>query len=139
MSLNVLRTGLQEILSLRNLFLQENNFQTRYNACHERGWTDSYIVTYNNEKIGYGSIKGNENISDRDTVFEFYTIPSFRNLSSAAFLELLHSSKASFMECQSNDFLLTSFLYEYGQNISSNVILFEESFTSDIKIEKIIF
>ena len=25
----------------------------------KRGWTDSYIVIYNSEKIGYGSIKGN--------------------------------------------------------------------------------
>jgi len=139
MTLDVTKTNLKEILYLRNLFLQENNFQIRYNACHERGWTDSYIVMYNKEKIGYGSIKGNENLSDRDTVFEFYVTPSFRKLSSAAFLKLLHSSKASFIECQSNDFLLTSLLYEYGQNISSNVILFEDSITSDIKMDKIVF
>jgi GNAT superfamily N-acetyltransferase len=139
MTLDVTKTNLQEILYLRNLFLQENNFQIRYNACHERGWSDSYIVMYNKEKIGYGSIKGSENLSDRDTVFEFYVTPSFRKLSSAAFLELLHSSKASFIECQSNDLLLTSLLYEYGQNISSNVILFEDSITSDIKMDKIVF
>src|SRR5215210_4124236 len=122
MTLNVAKTNLKEILHLRNLFLQENDFQIRYNACHERGWTDSYVVIYNNEKIGYGSIKGNANLNDRDTVFEFYLTPSFRNLSSTVFLELLHSSKASFIECQSNDFLLTSLLYQRGQNVNSNVI-----------------
>src|SRR6185369_150423 len=103
MSLNVLRAGLQEILPLRNLFLQENNFQIRYNACHERGWTDSYIILYNDEKIGYGAVKGNENIKDRDTVFEFYIIPSYRSISSAAFSKLLSVSGATFIECQSND------------------------------------
>jgi GNAT superfamily N-acetyltransferase len=139
MILDVTKTNLKEILYLRDLFLQENNFQIRYNACHERGWTDSYIVMYNKEKIGYGSIKGNENLGDRDTVFEFYINPSFRRLASAAFSELLHSSKASFIECQSNDLLLTSLLYEYGQNISSNVILFEDSITSEIKVDKILF
>lgn len=137
--LNVTRIDLKEILYLRTLFLQENNFQIRYNACHERGWTDSYVVTYNKEKIGYGAIKGNENTDDRDTIFEFYIIPSFRNLSLGAFLELLHASKATFIECQSNDLLLSSLLYQYGQDISSNVVLFEDHITSDIKMNKIVF
>jgi GNAT superfamily N-acetyltransferase len=139
MTLNVIKSDLKEILHLRNLFLQENNFQIRYNACHERGWTDSYLIVYNNEKIGYGSIKGNGNINDRDTVFEFYLIPPFINISSIAFLELLKSSKVNFVECQSNDLLLTSLLYQYGHNINSNVILFEDGFTSDIKIDTTIF
>lgn len=139
MTLDVTKTSLKEILYLRDLFLQEINFQIRYNACHERGWTDSYIVMYNTEKIGYGSIKGNENISDRDTVFEFYLIPSFRSLSSIVFLELLRSSKANFIECQSNDLLLTSLLYQHGQNINSEVVLFEENFSSDIKSDTALF
>src|SRR5438067_8419074 len=115
MTLDVIKINLEEILYLRNLFLQENNFQIRYNSRHERGLSDSYIVMYDKEKIGYGSIAGYENSHDRDTVFEFYIIPSFRNLSPAAFLKLLHASKATFIECQSNDFLLSSMLYEYGQ------------------------
>ena len=139
MTLDVTKTTLKEILYLRNLFLQENNFQIRYNSRHERGLTDSYIVMYDKEKIGYGSVAGYENSDDRDTVFEFYIIPSFRYLSSAAFLKLLHSSKALFIECQSNDFLLTALLYEYGQKIHANTILLEESSTSDIKIDKILF
>jgi GNAT superfamily N-acetyltransferase len=139
MTLDITKTTLKEILYLRSLFLQENNFQIRYNACHERGWTDSYILMYNKEKIGYGSVKGNENLSDRDTVFEFYVIPSFRSLSSIVFLELLRSSKAGFIECQSNDSLMTSLLYQHGQNINSDVVLFEENFLSDIKSDKALF
>ena len=139
MTLNAFRTDVKEILPLRTLFLQENNFQIRHNACHERDWTDSYILTYNEAKIGYGSIKGNENLNDRDTVFEFYLIPSFRNISSLAFSELLHSSGATFIECQSNDLLLTLLLYQYGQNINSRVILFEDSTKSCLNIDKIIF
>jgi len=37
----VQKTELASILPLRALFLQESNFQVRYNACHERGWSDS--------------------------------------------------------------------------------------------------
>ena len=139
MSAKAIKTRLEEILPFRNLFLQENNFQIRYNACHERGWTDSYIITYNDSKIGYGSIKGNKNPGDRDTIFEFYLIPSYRNLSSIAFAGLLHSSGASFIECQSNDLLLTSLLYQYGQSINSNVILFEDHIVSSLDIGNVIF
>lgn len=139
MTLSITQTDLKEILPLRSLFLQENNFQIRYNAYHERGWAYSYIIKLDKEKIGYGSIKGNEHRNDRDTLFEFYIIPSFRNISSVAFSELLSYSKAAFIECQSNDLLLSSLLYQYGQNINSSVILFEESRTSYIHIDKIIF
>ena len=133
------KVSLKEILPLRNLFLQENNFQIRYNACHERGWTDSYIITHNDDKIGYGSIKGKESFNDRDTVFEFYIIPSFRNLSALAFSKLLSASGVNFIECQSNDLLLTSLLYQYAQNINSDVILFAENTTTFLEHEKAIF
>src|SRR5882724_1678169 len=120
MTPGVIKTNLEEILQLRNLFLQENNFQIRYNSRHERGLSDSYIVMYDQEKIGYGSVAGYENPNDRDTVFEFYIIPFFRNLSSVAFLKLLRASTPIFIECQSNDFLLTTMLYQYGQKINMN-------------------
>ncbi len=139
MVLKTFITGLEEILFLRALFLQENKFQIRYNACHERGWSDSYLIEHNGAKVGYGSIKGNQNLSDRDTVFEFYLIPSFRHLSSVAFTELLKVSGARFIECQSNDQLLTSMLYQYGQNIYSDVILFEDSTTTFLNKDDVVF
>ena len=139
MKLNVNKVSLKEILYLRNLFLQENNFQIRYNACHERGWTDSYLFNFNSETIGYGSVKGKENLDARDTVFEFYLIPSFRNLSKSFFLELINISKASFIECQSNDLLLTSILYQHVQDINSDVILFEENYSSVMKSDIALF
>lgn len=126
MKIEATKTTLKEILSLRNLFLQESNFQIRYNASHERGRTDSYLITVESTPIGYGSIKGNENPAERNTVFEFYIIPSFRHLSSGAFAMLLNISSASFIECQSNDTFLASMLYEYGQNINANVVLFKD-------------
>jgi hypothetical protein len=64
------KVELQDIQSLRTLFLQETNFQIRYNACRERGWSDSYLLTLDGVAMGYGSIKGQE-ISDRDTIFEW--------------------------------------------------------------------
>src|SRR5262249_13243559 len=106
------KTELKSIQPLRALFLQETNFQVRYNACHERGWTDSYLLTIDDVAVGYASIKGQE-IADRDTVFEFYITPPFRNWSSLLFSRLLAASGVKSIECQSNDLLLSAMLYEF--------------------------
>ncbi|SRR5258708_565092 len=130
MTAKAIKAKLKDIQSLRALFLQETNFQVRYNACHERGWSDSYLLTIDDLKIGYGSIKGRE-IPDRDTVFEFYVIPAFRNRSNLAFAKLLALSGAKYVECQSNDLLLSAMLYEFSQNINADTILFEDHAVTD--------
>jgi hypothetical protein len=139
MAIHAVKSELKEILPLRTLFLQENNFQIRYDAVHRRGWSDSYIINYNDMQIGYGSIKGKEEIKDRDAIFEFYIIPSFRNITLMAFEALLQSSKAIFIECQSNAALITSMLYRYAQNIKADTVLFEEHCTTSLRTENIIF
>ncbi|MEP6927781.1 MAG: GNAT family N-acetyltransferase [Ginsengibacter sp.] len=139
MTINAIKTNLPEILPLRNLFLQENNFQIRYNAQHERGWSDSYLIMHNEERIGYGSVMENENSNVRDSIFEFYIIPSFRNLAPLAFLELIHASKSSYIICQSNDLLLLLLLFQFGENINADTILLEESFTSSMHFDNLIF
>src|SRR6185503_13416377 len=100
MTINAIKTNLQEILPLRNLFLQENNFQIRYNAQHERGWSEIYLITQESEKIGYGALS---DLDDKYSVFEFYILPFRRKLAALAFSELIQASKASFITCQSND------------------------------------
>ncbi len=138
MELKAHNTDLRAILPLRNLFLQESNFQIRYNACHERGWTDSYLLTLDGVEVGYGCIKGQE-IADRDTIFEFYLVSPFRKYSSLFFAELLAVSGARFIECQSNDVLLTSLLYEVAQNINSDVVLFEDHAATEYIIPGVVF
>lgn len=133
------KTDLASILPLRSLFLQEANFQIRYNACHERGWSDSYLLASGGgPAVGYGSIMGRE-ISDRDTVFEYFIVPSFRNLASKLFSQLLLASRAQFVECQSNDLLLSSMLFEFARSISSDVVLFEDHFPTGYVIPNVLF
>lgn len=124
MKFDIIKTDLARIQPLRALFLQESNFQIRYNACHERGWTDSLLLTKGELGIGYASIKGQE-IADRDTAFEFYVLPPFRKHSSVLFGSVLSASNAQHIECQSNDLLLSAMLFEFGKNIAADVILFE--------------
>jgi GNAT superfamily N-acetyltransferase len=129
MNFAIAKTDVARIQPLRALFLQEANRQIRYNACHERGWTDTYLLINGDVEIGYGSIKG-QRIPDRDTVFEFYVIPPFRRHASALFRELLSASNASHIECQSNDLMLSAMLFEFGQNINADVALFEHHTTT---------
>ncbi len=134
MHLKAIKTGLKEILYLRGLFLQENNFQVRYNSCHERGWSDSYLLTLDDVHIGYGAVKGKEELSDRDAIFEFYVMPAWRKYASAIFEKLIAIRGVKYIECQSNDLLLSSMLYEFAEHISSDVVLFGDGPVTSLDI-----
>jgi GNAT superfamily N-acetyltransferase len=125
MRAQALKAELKDIEFLRRLFLQESNFQIRYEARHHRGWTDSYVLKLDDVIAGYGAIAGRK-IEDRDTVFEFFVVKPFRNRSSELFRELLAASGARYIECQSNDFLLSSMLFEFSKAARADVILFED-------------
>lgn len=131
MKVSAKKVEVEAIIPLRTLFLQEVNHQIRYNAVHERGWSDSYLLTAEDRVVGYGSIKGRE-ILDRDTVFEFFVIPSFRKHASNVFRQLLVAAGPAFIECQSNDPFLSAMVFEFARNISADVVLFEEHSATDL-------
>jgi GNAT superfamily N-acetyltransferase len=139
MGIEVTKTGLKNILNLRSQFLAENNFQVRYHACHERKGSDSYLISLDEIQIGYGSVKGKEDLDQRDAIFEFYLLPPFRNLIGTVFPALLKSSGASLIECQTNEPVLTSLLYEFGEHIYSDVILLEEGRSTEWNIPGVKF
>jgi GNAT superfamily N-acetyltransferase len=133
MILGAHRTELAGIAPLRALFLHETNAQVRYDACHVRGWTDSYLLTVNGRAVGYGSVKGDEPAGARDTIFELYVAPPFRRSSRDLFVELLRSSGARFVECQSNHELLASMLHEFASDVGAKVVLFEHRLTTSLR------
>jgi GNAT superfamily N-acetyltransferase len=139
MELKVLKTELKEILPFRKLFLEKNHFQIRYNACHERNWSDSYLFTLDALSIGYGSIMGKEDLKNRDTVFEFFIVAQYQSLTSQFFIELIKTSGVAYVEYQSNELLSTRMLYEFGQDIRSEIILFKDSVATELDIPNIIF
>jgi GNAT superfamily N-acetyltransferase len=125
MKASVRTASIADILPLRALYLQETNFQIRYHAYHERGWTDSYLLMVDDRAVGYGSIKGREP-QDRDTVFEYYVAPPFARRTSELFEQLVAASGAEFVECQSNDLLLSSMIYEFSSSVTADVALFAD-------------
>ena len=82
--------------------------------------------------IGYGSVKGKNNLTDRDAVFEFFIIPPYRKLTRQIFSTFLDASSAAYIECQSNDLYLSSMLYEFSHKIYSNVVLFQDHALTDL-------
>jgi GNAT superfamily N-acetyltransferase len=126
MDIKVSKVTLSDILPFRELFLKENNFQIRYNACHERNWSDSYLLMLDGSNVGYGSVKGLDNLKDRDAIFEFFVADTYRQSAEILFPAFAKKVNAKYVETQSNEKLLTALLYEFCERPSSDVILFED-------------
>ena len=139
MEIKVISAGLKDIEALRILFLQEGHFQFVHNKCHLYGWADCYACLANGRQVGYGSVWGQGKREDRDAIFEFYIIQPYRKLADAFFTQLHAVSGAAYVECQSNEPLLFSMLYQYAQNINAEAILFEDHFRTDYSIPGVIF
>lgn len=125
----------KEIKSVREFFLKENNFQIRYHCCHERNWSDTYIYKIDGNIIGYASIKGKEKLEQRDTIFEFYILPDYRNHISIFIDDLIKIAKPIYIESQTNEKLLTNLLYQKTKSIISDVILFEDDKATNLFVE----
>jgi GNAT superfamily N-acetyltransferase len=82
---------------------------------------------------------GSNDRKERDTVFEFYVIPTFRKEATAFFTELLHTSKAGFIQCQTNDALLTGMVYTFANNITAEAILFEDNAVTALTCPGVMF
>jgi GNAT superfamily N-acetyltransferase len=139
MQIQVIKAGLDDIRPFRVLFLQESNFQFVMDKCHLYGWADDYLVLADGVKIGYGAVWGQSNRQDRDAIFEFYLLPPFRKYANLVFPVFHTSSDAIYIECQTNDLLLTAMLYEFTENISAEAILFEDHYTTQLQVPGISF
>jgi GNAT superfamily N-acetyltransferase len=122
------KIDVKEVQAFRILFLQENNFQFIYDKCHTYGWADTYLFILDDLPIGYGAIWGQSKREDRDAIFEFYIVKPYRKFAHEFFSKFQFTSGATFIECQSNDLLLSPLLFEYSQNINAEAILFEDHF-----------
>lgn len=134
MKIVVIKVTINEVQTLRDLFLAGIDFQFVYNKCHGAGWADTYLITIDGEKAGYGSVWGKDKREDRDAIFEFYLREPHRKLASIVFPGFQKVSGAVYVECQTNDHLLTDMLFEYCANIYADRILFDDSFTTEMKI-----
>ena len=137
-TLTAIPAGLEDIKPLRRFFLEQSDFQIRYEACHQRGWADYYLLAYAGKALGYGAIKGQE-IGARDTIFEFFLMPEHRRHESDAFRALIAAAQPEWVECQSNDFGLFSMLCRFGKSIAADSVLFAANAQTQLKNPGIAF
>lgn len=124
-----------DISGLRKSFLEAGEFQFIHNKCHQYGWADVYLFTEGELKIGYGSVWGKDNRKDRDTIFEFYLIPEYQKHASSIFTDFIKACGAPFMECQTNDTLLASMMFEHAEDIHAQSVLFEDDAEKDLRVK----
>ncbi|MGZ5190750.1 MAG: GNAT family N-acetyltransferase, partial [Flavisolibacter sp.] len=139
MKIEINKTQLEEVRELRMLFLQENKFQFVHDKCHYYNWADYYLFLGDGIKAGYGCVWGGNKRQERDTIFEFYLEAPFRKYANTIFCSLYDVSKASYVECQSNDILSSNLVFEQAININAEAILFEDNFQSDLDMAGIVF
>lgn len=138
MGITVKQCKLDDIREMRSKFLLEMRAQFIHDKCHLYGWSDDYLIQYNDMAIGYGCVWGPEQREDRDTIFEFYLMPDHRQYQVIAMQELILQSRASKLECQTNDPNTSPVFFEYAGNIETQSILFSDSFATSFPLNGII-
>jgi RimJ/RimL family protein N-acetyltransferase len=127
MNIEVLPIALSSIEHFRADFLRENRFQFVHDKCHRYGWADTYLFRLDGKDGGYGSVWGRNERKDRDTIFEFYLIPEFRNYSHQVFQEFISATSVKYLESQSNDKFMSPMFHAFSTCSYSEAILFEDA------------
>src|SRR5262249_6249702 len=128
----------EETRALRDLHRREMNCQIVLDSWHGRGWTDSYLLRQNGRIVGYGLV-GGVRAERKEIVTEFYVLPVHRGSALPLFRRFVEVSQARSIEAQTNDTLLTLMLYDCGDRIESNVILFHDAITTDLALSGVTF
>lgn len=128
---HVVKASVADIASLRPLYLRELNAQMRYDAVHGRGWSDTYLLTVDEITVGYGAVMSQDTV--RDTVFEWYVLPPWREHRDVLFEALLAASGATTIECQTNDPLLHPMALQRCARLRPTVHLFEAGMASHLE------
>jgi len=129
MNVQVRRVEAVEVQALRDLYRQELNCQIRYDSMLARGLADAYLILVDGRVGGYGAVL---NKYDKGRLTEFYALPHTRGNALRMFRELLAVSRATQIAAQTNDAWMLLMLYDCGQNIASESILFHDAFRSGL-------
>jgi GNAT superfamily N-acetyltransferase len=118
------RADLTAIAPWRARFLAEIAAQVRYDAVHRRGWSDAYLLAVDGVDVGYGAIKGSDDIAARDTLFELYLDPAARRHAVPLARAVLTASGATRLTCQTNDAGLYGVFRQLATRIEVEAVLF---------------
>lgn len=124
MKLEIKKVDIKDIEPMRAMFLNENQFQIRYDSVHQRGWADEYLLIVDGQKVGYASVKGSNEIHDRDSIFEWFLLPESRFQSETIFQTLIEETGVTHVVAQSNEPSLSELQAKYSFNLRVEALLF---------------
>src|SRR5438132_10602453 len=131
MTIESRRAELRDIEALRDIYRQGISCQIIHDSIHSRpGWSQEYLLIEDGAKVGYGSLAVAGPWKDKPPVYEYFVLAQHRSRMFDLFIALLTSSGATMIETQSNDPLLTVMLHTFGQNVTSESILFHDKVTT---------
>jgi GNAT superfamily N-acetyltransferase len=130
----------EDVLPLRMRYREELNSQIVHDSIHRReGWTVSYLLELEGVAAGFGGTAIGGPWRGKPTFFEFYVFPEYRSRALDLFEVFMRASGARFFEIQSNDVLSTIMALKYGQDISSEKIVFRDNLTTAHRHDGVIF
>jgi len=121
--------GVDAIVTLRDEYRREMACQIVHDSWHRRGFTQSYLLQWDGEIVGYGSAGGVARDA-RNIVKEFFVRHASRGMALPLFRALVDASGAAVVEAQTNDRLLLLMLYDCATEITTDTILFADDTTT---------
>jgi GNAT superfamily N-acetyltransferase len=129
--MKVERVELREIEPMRDMYRHEMQCQIIHDSIHARpGWSQEYLITDGDSKVGYGSVVVAGPWKAKPTVYEYFVLPQHRRRVFDFFLALLAACGTNEIETQSNDVLLTAMLHTFAPAVTSEAILFHDRLTT---------
>ena len=128
LTIEVERVQYQEVEAMRELYRQEAHCQIIYDSSLRRGMADPYVIVVNGRRAGYGALWNRE----VRQIMEFYTLPQVRTQALPVFRQLLAISQATHIVAQTNMALMLTMLYDCAIDITTDSILFEDAYTTDL-------
>jgi GNAT superfamily N-acetyltransferase len=129
--IQIVPVPLEAIVALREEYRRMMNCQIIHDSWHRRGFTQSYIITVDDQTAGYGSVGGPPREA-RDIAKEFYLRPPFRELALALFQQFIAVGGAKRIETQSNDLLMSLMFCDCATDWASETILFSDQLTTNL-------
>ena len=124
---------ISEITSLREMYREEMQCQIIHDNIHERpGWSREYLLEIDGAATGYGSVAIGGPWKTMPSLYEFYVEEDSRQRIFDLFEALRATCDANRVETQTNDFLLSTMLHTFAQNIQAEAILFEDLFETQL-------
>jgi GNAT superfamily N-acetyltransferase len=124
-SLDAEATDLAAVEAMREEYRREMACQIVHDSWHRRGFSTLFSLRVEGAAVGYAAVGGPPG-EPRDVLKEFYLMPAQRMHEHGLARRVLDVGGARFIEAQTNDLQLSSVLWDWAVDCTSEVVLFAD-------------